>query len=76
MNAYIDNVYVINMDEDAHRLQKVRMETAKVGISFERFAGVDVSRLAQSVSDKYVPAGVQQSCPNGMIGCGLSHLFV
>ena len=76
MNEYVDNVYVINMDKDAHRLHKVGEETEKVGISFERFAGVDVSELAQDVLDKYVRADVQKYGTDGMIGCGLSHLFV
>lgn len=76
MNEYVDNAYVINMDKDAHRLQKVRIETKNVGIAFERFVGVDVSALAQDVLDKYVRADIQKNCPNGMIGCGLSHLLV
>jgi GR25 family glycosyltransferase involved in LPS biosynthesis len=76
MNEYVDNVYVINMDKDAHRLQKVRTDTEKVGIAFERFVGVDVSALAQDVLDKYVRADIQQVCPDGMIGCVLSHLLV
>jgi GR25 family glycosyltransferase involved in LPS biosynthesis len=76
MNKHVDNVYVINMDKDAHRLQKVSIETEKVGIAFERFVGVDVSALAQDVLDKYVRADIQEKCPTGMIGCGLSHLLV
>ncbi len=64
------------MDKDSHRLEKVRIETEKVGIAFERFVGVDVSALAQNVLDKYIRADIQRHCPDGMIGCGLSHLFV
>jgi hypothetical protein len=76
MNEYVDNVYVINMDKDAHRLRKVRVESEKIGLSFERFAGVNVSEVAPNVLDKYVPADVQKYGTDGMIGCGLSHLFV
>ena len=76
MNKHVDNVYVINMDKDAHRLQKVSMATDKVGIAFERFVGVDVSAVARDVLDRYVRADVQKKCPTGMIGCGLSHLLV
>ena len=76
MSEYVDNVYVINMDKDAHRLRKVRVESEKVGISFERFAGVNVSELAQDVLDKYVRADVQKYGTDGMIGCGMSYLFV
>ena len=76
MNEYVDNVYVINMDKDAHRLENVRQECEKIGLSFERFAGVHVSDLAQDVLDKYVRADIQKYGTDGMIGCGLSHLFV
>jgi len=76
MNEHVDNVYVINMDKDAHRLQKVEAAAEKVGIAFERFVGVDVSAVARDVLDQYVRADVQNKYPTGMIGCGLSHLLV
>ena len=34
MNENVDNVYVINMDKDAHRLENVRRECEQVGLSF------------------------------------------
>lgn len=76
MSDCVDNVYLINMDKDDHRLQKVSQETAKVGIEFERFPGVKVSDVSSHVLDQYVRAVVQKYSPNGMIGCGLSHLFI
>ena len=41
MSAYVDNVYLINMDKDDHRLHKVTKETERVGIKFERFLELD-----------------------------------
>ncbi len=76
MNNYVDNVYLINMDKDDHRLQKVTKESEKVGIKFERFSGVKVSDLPQNILDEYIPPQIQKYGPNGMIGCGLSHLFI
>jgi GR25 family glycosyltransferase involved in LPS biosynthesis len=64
------------MDKDEHRLQTVTTETEKVGITFERFAGVNVSDVARDLLDTYVRADIQKYGPDGMIGCGLSHLFV
>ena len=76
MTNYVDNVYLINMDKDYHRLTKVTKETEKVGIKFERFSGVKVSDLSQNILDKYIPEEIQKYGTNGMIGCGLSHLFI
>jgi glycosyl transferase family 25 len=76
MNNYVDNVYLINMDKDCDRLEKVTKECDKVGIKFERFIGVKVSDVSQNILDKYIPIETQKYGPNGMIGCGLSHLFV
>jgi glycosyl transferase family 25 len=64
------------MDKDYHRLTKVTKETEKVGIKFERFPGVKVSDLSQNILDKYIPEEIQKYGTNGMIGCGLSHLFI
>lgn len=76
MTNYVDNVYLINMDKDYHRLTKVTKETEKVGIKFERFPGVKVSDLSQNILDKYIPEEIQKYGTSGMIGCGLSHLFI
>ena len=76
MNNYVDNVYLINMDKDTDRLKKVTKECDKVNIKFERFSGIKVSDLSQNILDKYVPIEIQTYGTDGMIGCGLSHLFV
>jgi GR25 family glycosyltransferase involved in LPS biosynthesis len=76
MNNYIDNVYLINMDKDTERLKKVTTICDKVGIKFQRFSGVKVSDLSQNILDKYIPEEIQKYGTNGMIGCGLSHLFI
>ena len=76
MNNYVDNVYLINMDKDTDRLKKVTKECDKVNIKFERFPGIKVTDLSQKILDKYIPIETQKYGPNGMIGCGLSHLFI
>ena len=76
MNNYVDNVYLINMDNDDDRLKKVTKECDKVNIKFERFPGLKVSDLSQNILDKYIPEEIQKYGTNGMIGCGLSHLFI
>jgi GR25 family glycosyltransferase involved in LPS biosynthesis len=76
MNNYVDNVYLINMDKDYDRLEKVTKECDKVGIKFERFPGVNIYDLSQNILDKYIPEEIQKYGTNGILGCGLSHLFV
>jgi glycosyl transferase family 25 len=76
MNNYVDNVYLINMDKDIDRLKIVTKECDKVNIKFERFPGIKVSDVSQNILDKYIPIEIQKYGPNGMIGCGLSHLFI
>jgi GR25 family glycosyltransferase involved in LPS biosynthesis len=76
MNKYVDNVYLINMDKDIDRLERVKKECEIVNIEFERFPGIKLSDLSKNIMDKYVPHETQLYGANGMIGCGLSHLFV
>ena len=76
MNNYVDNVYLINMDKDIDRLKKVTKECDKVNIKFERFSGVKTFDLSKNILDKYIPKEIQKYGTDGMIGCGLSHLFI
>jgi GR25 family glycosyltransferase involved in LPS biosynthesis len=76
MNNYVDNVYLINMDKDIDRLKKITKECNKVNIKFEKFSGIKVTDLSQKILDKYIPKEIQKYGPDGMIGCGLSHLFI
>jgi GR25 family glycosyltransferase involved in LPS biosynthesis len=76
MNNYVDNIYLINMDKDKKRLEIVTKECDNLNIKFERFPGVNVNNLSKNILDKYIPKEIQKYSPNGMIGCGLSHLFI
>jgi glycosyl transferase family 25 len=76
MNNYVDNVYLINMDKDTDRLEKVTKECDIVNIKFERFSGLKVSDLSQNILDKYIPKETQKYDTNSMIESGLNHLFV
>ena len=76
MNNYVDNIYLINMDKDKDRLESVTKECENLNIKFERFPGININNLSKNILDKYIPKEIQKYGPNGMIGCGLSHLFV
>jgi glycosyl transferase family 25 len=76
MEKYVDNVYLINMDKDTERLDKVTKECNKFNINFERFSGIDPLKLSKKELNKYVSKTCQNICPNGLIGCGVSHMKI
>jgi GR25 family glycosyltransferase involved in LPS biosynthesis len=76
MNYFIDNVYLINLDKDTERLKKAKEECDKFNIKFQRFPGINPSDLSKNILNKYVPSDILKHGTNGMIGCGLSHLFI
>jgi GR25 family glycosyltransferase involved in LPS biosynthesis len=76
MNSFIDNVYVINMDKDIDRLDKVTKECNKFNIKFQRFPGVNPKTLSEEEKNKYITKFCQKYCTDGMMGCGLSHFKI
>ena len=76
MNSFIDNIYVINMDKDTDRLNNIYKECNKNNIKFERFTGIDASKLSIKEKNKYVTQFCQNFCTNSMIGCGISHIKI
>jgi len=76
MKHQIDQVYVINMDKDKDRLNKVKKEMKKHGLRFRRFNGIVTKELSKDVLDSYVEPSCQKLCTKGLIGCGISHMKV
>ena len=76
MEKYVDNVYLINMDKDTKKLDKVTKECKKFNINFERFCGVNPLKLSEQELDKYVSKTCQNICPNGLVGCAISHMKI
>ena len=76
MNNFIENIYVINMDKDTERLNNIYKECNKNNIKFERFTGVDASKLSIKEKNNYVTKFCQNFCTNSMIGCGISHIKI
>jgi glycosyl transferase family 25 len=76
MEKYVDNVYLINMDKDTERLDNVTKECNKFNINFERFSGINPLKLSEEELDKYVTKTCQNICPNGIVGCGVSHMKI
>jgi glycosyl transferase family 25 len=76
MEKYVDNVYLINMDKDTERLDSVTKECKKFNINFERFSGINPLKLSEEELDKYVTKTCQNICPNGLVGCAISHMKI
>ena len=76
MEKYVDNVYLINMDKDTEKLDNVTKECKKFNINFERFCGVNPLNLSKEELDKYVTKTCQNICPNGLVGCAISHMKI
>lgn len=76
MNNFIDNVYVINMDKDTDRLDKITKECNKFNIKFQRFTGIDSNTLSEKQKNKYITEFCKKYCTNGIIGCGISHIKI
>jgi glycosyl transferase family 25 len=69
-NSIVDKVYVINLDKDTDRLDKVDKQLKDNGIQYERFPGI----LGVTVgTNTALSRFCNQFCTDGMKGCALSH---
>jgi len=70
INRVCDKVFVINLDKDHERLQKFDSYMKTNNINYERFKGIQGSKILRS--DK-LSDYCNTFCPDGMKGCALSH---
>lgn len=69
-NRIVDAVYVINLDKDTHRMEKIHRQLAEQKIQYTRFSAV----LGKEVqTSPYLSEACNQLCPDGLKGCALSH---
>ena len=74
--SWIDKIFVINLDLSVDRLNKCEYQSKKYNFQFERFTAIDGSKLTKTQKNYVHPICKTLLCTNGMIGCGLSHLFI
>lgn len=72
----INKTYVINMDKDIIRLNKIKIECDKMNIKFDRFRGCEYKLLLNEEKNKYLTNFCKIFCTDGIIGCGLSHIKI
>lgn len=73
-NTIVDKVYVINLDKDKDRLERIDTQLRRYGIAYERFPAI----LGSTVGSSH-PAfsGFCNSfCTDSMKGCALSHTSI
>ncbi len=71
INTVVDKVYVINLDKDVERLQKIDSQLQQLGISYERFPAILGAKLP--ASDPRFSAVCNSFCPPSLRGCAASH---
>jgi len=71
-------VFVINLDRDRDRLNRMVREAQRVGISFERFVAIDGNRMDADLRDQFYLGAdpYEKAFTPGEIGCYASHLRI
>jgi GR25 family glycosyltransferase involved in LPS biosynthesis len=70
VNKVVDKVYVINLDRDTERLQKMTDQLNKLNIEFTRFPAV---LGAQVKTSHHLTDFCLKYCTDGIKGCAMSH---
>jgi GR25 family glycosyltransferase involved in LPS biosynthesis len=70
VNSIVDQVFVINMDKDKDRLDKIASALSKQNISFERVTGVSGKDVNH---DDRLTNFCNSFCGDSVKGCALSH---
>jgi glycosyl transferase family 25 len=74
--TWINKIYVINLERSKERWENCMRQAKKYHLDLERFTAIDGSKLTLKQRKHVHPLCEYLLCSNGMIGCGLSHLFI
>lgn len=70
INTLVDKVYVINLDKDQERLQRIDTTLRRQGIAYERLSATLGSQVK---SDARLTSSCNLFCTDGIKGCAISH---
>lgn len=70
INTLVDKVFVINLDKDKERLEKIDASLRKQGIAYERIPGILGSTVKE---DDRLTGFCNIFCTDGIKGCALAH---
>ena len=69
------NTYVINLEKDKEKYNKISRSLKSLNIKFKRFNAI-YGRDIENKFDKYINSYAKLFLPRSLIGCSLSHLLV
>ncbi len=70
----LENIWVINMDKNKERLEKIKKNFDNLKLKFNRFKAIDGKELNKHQIDNTTTSLCQNLlCNRGMVGCALSH---
>jgi len=73
INTVVDKVYVINLDKDKDRMEKISKQLNDLNIEYTRFPAILGSKI---VEHEYLSPACSIFCTDGIKGCALSHKFI
>jgi GR25 family glycosyltransferase involved in LPS biosynthesis len=68
--------HVINLDRSIDNFYKQRPHLIESGVFPKRFSGIDAKKGEHLEYSEYLTGTCKDSCPNSVIGCGLSHILL
>jgi GR25 family glycosyltransferase involved in LPS biosynthesis len=74
--SWIDKIFVINLERSKERLENCIQQSKIYHFSFERFHAIEGNKLSRKQKKFVHPLCANLLCTYGMMGCGLSHLFL
>jgi GR25 family glycosyltransferase involved in LPS biosynthesis len=71
---WIGHVYVINLDKDTGRMERIRENLSKYGIRYERFPAVYGKALPMETIQQHASWACRTfTCNRSIVGCAMSH---
>lgn len=70
------NTYVINLKKDKEKWQKINDHFKNTGLKLIRFDAIYGKTVDKKTKNKYTTKLCNIFCPNGVVGCGISHIML
>lgn len=71
---HFTNTFVINMDKDKDRLERITEQLSTLGVKWERFSGININENKEHKNLYPLSFFCKNFCTDGIIGCAFSHV--
>ena len=68
------NTYVINLEKDKEKWNKIIDNFKNTGIKLNRFDAIYGKTIDKKTKKKYTTTICNNLCPDAVVGCGISHI--